>query len=152
LQSENKNLTKAITAVSIAVLLIPLLWSALAFKRSSAIFELMYEPSIFRKLTPGDSSADDGSGTASQLRRPEFKLSFYKLSYFIKSKQILRDGEGMRGAERRSEKACLQDIDIDIDSRVSEERSDSRCWPFLRCSNVAVASSSQSRSHSAPEL
>ncbi|GMH60054.1 hypothetical protein TrST_g7691 [Triparma strigata] len=83
LQSENKDVTKAIIAVSIVVLLIPLVWSMLAFKRSRKIFEAMYDPFVF--------SAKSGSAVNGTHHHPELKLSFYQLSYHIGKKRILND-------------------------------------------------------------
>ncbi|GMH77464.1 hypothetical protein TL16_g07419 [Triparma laevis f. inornata] len=85
LQSENKDVTKAIIAVSIIVLLIPLVWSMLAFKKSRKIFETMYDPSVFSALAQPTNAHSGG------VDHPELKLSFYNLSYHIGKKRILNN-------------------------------------------------------------
>jgi ABC-type multidrug transport system ATPase subunit len=80
LQSENKNFTKFIIAVSIAVLLVPLFLSAYAFKKSLHISNIMY-----------DSIPSSRSNSPAPENQETLHLSFNNVSYSINDKQILHN-------------------------------------------------------------
>ncbi|GMI53440.1 hypothetical protein TeGR_g3569 [Tetraparma gracilis] len=83
LQVQDKGITQAITAVSIAVLFIPLLCAAYVFKKSRDIYDAMYAPDVFASAARRAPAAPQ---TEAQLH-----LSMHNVSYFVKEKQILRN-------------------------------------------------------------
>jgi len=86
LQSENKGATVAITLSAIIILAIPLLASGVAFLRAKALMDQIYHPNVFIR-----AQGAQGTRIASEIDHEKLKLSFYKLSYIIGSKKILRD-------------------------------------------------------------